>query len=128
MTILYIDDDQEDQELFSEAMSLVDPNIALLLATGGREGLRVLEQSAALPDLLFVDLNMPGDLNGREVVGKIRNDDRLRKIPLLIYTTSVHRTDREQSLAVGANDYLVKPNGFKEICALLKQTINKYRP
>jgi len=128
MTILYIDDDKEDQELFSEAMNFVDPNIELLLATGGREGLRLLEQSSALPHLMFVDLNMPGDLNGKEVIGQIRNNDRLREIPLLVYTTSDHRVDREQSFAVGADDYLVKPNGFKEICSLLKQTVSKYRP
>ncbi len=128
MTILYIDDDKEDQELFSEAMSFVDPNVALWLATGGSEGLRLLEQSTSLPDLLFVDLNMPGDINGIEVIGKIRSNERLRRIPLLVYTTSDYRTDRERSLAVGADDYLVKPTGFKEICALLKRAVSKYRP
>src|SRR5690606_28093529 len=85
---LIVDDDTEDQELFIDVVREVDPSIECISAFTGEEALTLLrEDSPALPDYIFMDLNMPR-LNGVQCLSKIKKMQYLQHIPVLLYTTS----------------------------------------
>ncbi|HEX6916415.1 MAG TPA: response regulator [Chitinophagaceae bacterium] len=87
--VLHIDDDPDDRMLIAEAVKKIDPSITVVPAASGEEGLHylyALQQEHKLPCLTIVDMNMPG-IDGREVVGKMRQDAVLKAIPVIILTT-----------------------------------------
>ena len=75
-------------------------------ASSGFEALRLLPREPV--DLIITDINMP-DINGLELVSFVRGSDLYRHIPLFIISTEGSERDREKGLALGANEYLVKP-------------------
>lgn len=75
-------------------------------AASGFEALRLLPRVPV--DLIITDINMP-DINGLELVSFVRGSENYRHIPLFIISTEGSERDREKGLALGANEYLVKP-------------------
>ncbi len=88
-------------------------------AASGFEALRLLPREKI--DLIITDINMP-DINGLELISYVRNNPNYRDIPLFIISTESSEKDMEKGLALGANEYLVKPfNPLK-----LQELIGKY--
>jgi CheY-like chemotaxis protein len=85
MTILLVDDDQDDAYIFNEAIVTIDPNIKCIHVIDGIEALQILEDMTV--DIIFLDLNMPR-MNGKECLEEIRKRNRLKDIPVIIYSTS----------------------------------------
>jgi two-component system chemotaxis response regulator CheY len=75
-------------------------------ATNGFDALRLLPRERV--DLIITDINMP-DINGLELISYIRNNPNYRSIPLFIISTESSEKDRERGMALGADEYLVKP-------------------
>ena len=78
--------------------------------------------------LIVLDLNMP-ILNGTQTLRKIKEDDRFREIPVVIYSTSVNSIEKEECFKLGALDYLVKPSSFSdsvEIAKTLRRICKQY--
>lgn len=75
-------------------------------ATSGFEALRLLPREHV--DLIITDINMP-DINGLELISYVRNNPNYRSIPLFIISTESGEKDLERGIALGANEYLVKP-------------------
>lgn len=109
MTILLVDDDEDDRKLFIEATAEFDDTIKCVAVTGAREALLYLQDTAnVLPDFIFLDLRMPG-LSGEQCLIEIKKDTRLAAIPVIIYTTS---RDVEESIrlkGLGAAHFMSKP-------------------
>jgi CheY-like chemotaxis protein len=123
--LLLVDDDIDDQQIFAEALQTIGPAIKLEVASNGLEALDKLNSPDALqPDMIFLDLNMPM-MNGKEFLKELKNHDGLSQIPVIIYTTSSRPEDREQSLHLGATDFLVKPNNYRSLCEQLSGIIEK---
>ena len=96
-----------------EAFRAANMAVHMDVATGGVEAMAFLRQertyvAAPRPDLILLDLNMPG-MDGREVLAQIKMDDRLRTIPIVILTTSESEDDIAKSYQLHANCYLCKP-------------------
>lgn len=123
-TIFIIDDDVEDQEIFLEAVREVDPQIACSASTNGEEALEQLAKGAALPDMIFLDLNMP-KLNGKQILSGIKNIERASKIPVVMYSTSFAPRDLEEIHKVGAAHHLLKPSRFEDLCEALRGILKK---
>src|SRR5580658_3069902 len=88
MTILLVDDDEDDRKLFSGAAREVDDTITCVTASSGEEALLYLkEDSNPLPDFVFLDLRMPG-LSGEECLVEIKKEARFFEVPVIVYTTS----------------------------------------
>jgi CheY-like chemotaxis protein len=119
MTILYADDDAEDRELMSEALSQVDPEISCIAADHGLHAMEILEDSDELPDYIFLDVNMP-IMNGKETLQKLKKDERYREIPVIIYSTTNNQEEIGELYSLGAATFIRKHNNFERMCATLE--------
>jgi CheY-like chemotaxis protein len=119
MTILYADDDAEDRELMSEALSQVDPEISCIVADHGLTAIEILEGADQLPDYIFLDVNMP-IMNGKETLQKLKKDERYREIPVIIYSTTSNQEEIGELYSLGAATFIRKHNNFERMCATLE--------
>lgn len=109
--VFLVDDDNDDQLFFTDALKEIDESIQCLIANNGKEALDQLKMLTALPDILFLDLNMPF-MNGYECLTQLKNNVRLNEIPVVIFTTSNDPKDVELTHQLGADVFLSKPNEF----------------
>ncbi|HEY0653846.1 MAG TPA: response regulator [Chryseosolibacter sp.] len=114
--ILVVDDDKEDhmilQEYFSE--SNIEQNV--MFVENGVKALEYLEgisNESALPKLIVLDLNMPL-MNGSQTLLHLKQSNRLKNIPVIIYSTSESENEKRKCLSFGAVDYMVKPVTMEE--------------
>jgi CheY-like chemotaxis protein len=109
MTILLVDDDEDDRKLFIEAVREVDDTITCLVASDGMEALDLLRDgSHDVPDYIFLDLRMPG-LSGEECLIEIKNEPRIASIPVIVYTTSRDVRESVRLKQLGAIHFMSKP-------------------
>jgi CheY-like chemotaxis protein len=119
--ILLADDDEADRLLFTEAFSELKIRTIVNTVNNGLELMEWLnKESTCLPQLIFLDLNMPGK-NGLQCLKEIRSDERLKDIFVTIYSTSENEKDMEETFLNGANIYITKPADFN----MLKQVLEK---
>lgn len=108
-----------------EAIHEVDESIECRSSTSGEDALKELEnEPASLPDLIFLDLNMP-KLNGKQVLKEIKRSGVLRPIPVIMYSTSFAPHDIEDVTRLGAAFHLLKPSRFDDLCKSLKIVLSK---
>jgi CheY-like chemotaxis protein len=120
ITILIVDDDEDDKELFIESAKEVRNNIKCVAARDGQEALRLLkdELKPLLPDYIFLDLRMPR-ISGKQCLDEIRKDNRLHKIPVFIYSTSRDVEDSIELKKKGAVHFISKPANPDDIYYIL---------
>lgn len=122
--IFLIDDDEDDQLFFKEALELIKPLFQCDTAGNGRIALDKLKSSDSLPDLIFLDLNMPV-MNGLEFLTHIKNDKKINNIPIGIFTTSNITDDMELTKKLGAKFFFTKPSDFKILCTKLQKLLTE---
>jgi two-component system, response regulator len=105
--VLIIDDSEDDILLTKMVLAKIGRSVKADTALNGEAGLALLRGATALPSLILLDLKMP-KLNGIEVLRKIRDDERLCRLPVVIVTHSELDSDREASYKAGANCVLHK--------------------
>jgi response regulator RpfG family c-di-GMP phosphodiesterase len=115
MKIFYADDDREDCELFTEALKQIDPEIKSIIAKDGREAMAYLNNTPELPDFIFLDINMPL-VDGRQCLVEIKRSNKLRTIPVIMYSTTSDTNEIQEYYKLGAHDFLIKPNNFLTLC------------
>ncbi len=122
--ILLADDDMDDLELLEEAFLLLNPSLLLSKVSSGREGLDYLNncEDNMLPCLIVLDYNMP-DFTGPEILETILKEDRYKKIPSVIWSTSNTNLYKEISIQRGAKQYYQKPQNFKGIITLAQEML-----
>lgn len=118
------DDDEDDRYFFAQAITELSPSVNLATTSDGSELIHSLENNAAdLPDLIFLDLNMPRK-NGFECLEALKQNARLRNIPVIIYSTSANPVQIEDTYARGANLYIQKPDSYSRIKHILKRVFS----
>ena len=121
MAIQYIrlvDDDADDRYVFIYALQNVDASINVETAVDGIDALQKLAENKATPQLIFLDLNMPR-MNGKSFLKEIKSLQALHSIPVIVYSTSSNPADIEETKALGAKDFITKPNSYNELCEVL---------
>src|ERR1700683_2603879 len=122
--ILVIDDDLDDVSLFQEALNKVDPLASFHSAIGGLKALEfLLGKSTIIPDLIFLDINMP-EMNGWRCLTELKSTPRLMQIPVIIFSTTATKKDAEKASSLGAIGIYQKPERFEELKRLLKTVIS----
>lgn len=121
LTCLLVDDDPDDQEIFSMAVEAVSSSILCRFADDGIMALQMLEEEAFTPDLIFVDLNMPR-MNGKQCLAEIKKIDRLANVPVYIYSTSSH-THVKGDQDVSPTAYIIKPSTLPELTQILRELL-----
>lgn len=117
-SFLLVDDDPDDVFLFGEVLHNINPSIEFRTAANGQEALDMLKSSASLPDLIFLDLNMPR-MGGVECLAILKADAVLKDVPVIIYTTSSQSKDIEETIQKGAVCFITKPSNMKELTEIL---------
>jgi CheY-like chemotaxis protein len=113
--VLVIDDDQDDREFFREALFETDKNTHYIGVSNGLAALELLNKPGdVLPDLIFLDLNMPR-MDGRECLIRLRQLRWLKAIPIIIFTTSSFRDGGAEYVQLGADLCVTKPLVYKEL-------------
>jgi CheY-like chemotaxis protein len=121
LTILLVDDDADDIEIFNDALRQIDDSINLITAHNGKDALQILSSDILeKPDHIFLDINMPL-MNGLDCLDKIRNQEKLT-IPVTIYTTSKNYNEYNRSVQLGA-DFLQKPHDYTSLMVVLRRKI-----
>ena len=111
--ILLVEDNPADARLTREAISETDFQHRIHWVEDGEEAMEFLEkegeyEDAPRPDLILLDLNLPG-MDGREVLAEVKGDDDLGMIPVVVLTTSTAQQDLLYSYGLRANSYVNKP-------------------
>jgi len=123
--ITLADDDTDDCMMFKEALQHITIKYNFSMFHTGTELLSYLDTAYSLPHIIFLDLNMPG-LSGIETLKVIRNQDRFNQVAIAIYSTSSRNHDMEETLANGANCYIIKPDTFGSLKTVLKHVLSQY--
>ena len=116
--ILLVEDDRADQKLVKEALTEEIVASDLYIVSSGEEALDFLYRQgkyreAPQPDLILLDLNMPG-MGGKEFLRRIKEDEKLKQIPVVILTVSESEKDIVDSYNLYASGYIKKPATLKE--------------
>ena len=122
--ILLADDDDDDRLFFKDAIGEVKVKTVVNMVNDGVELMDYLiNADTRLPNLIFLDLNMPRK-DGMECLKEIRSNHKLKDLTIAIYSTSGLEKDIEETFVRGANIYIKKPNDFEELKSILDKVIN----
>jgi len=114
--VLLVDDDMRN--VFALSKILREKDIEVIKAENGKKALSMLDMN---PDtaLVLMDIMMPV-MNGYEATGKIREQERFRKLPIIALTAKAMKGDREKCIAAGANDYMTKPVDMERLLSMMR--------
>ena len=115
------DDDKDDRDIFEDAVKQILPNVSITTISGGGELMGLLS-AGKVPDILFLDINMPCK-NGFDCLKEIRNARQFLKLPIVIFSSSHNHKDIDTSYGYGANLFYSKPSSFSDLIAGLSNLL-----
>jgi len=123
LRILLADDDEDDRLFFKEALEDIKIKTVVDTVNDGIELMDYLTQpNATLPDVVFLDLNMPRK-DGIQCLEEIRKNELLKDLTVAIYSTSGAERDIEETFIKGANVYIRKPNDFTTLKKVVEEAM-----
>lgn len=114
-TILLVDDDPDDREVFSSGFKEIDPHTVCLFASDPEQALEILSGLTVLPDCIVTDYNMPST-NGSQFVTLLKKHETFRTIPIVVYSTA---KPPEDLLKAGAWRMVIKPSTYTGLLGIL---------
>jgi len=132
VTIHMCDDDPDDQLLVTDALHEAKLATPIDFTSNGKELLQYLNREAPyehmkgkpLPGIILLDLNMPV-MDGREVLAKIKSNEKLKSIPIIVLTTSKAEEDIARTYDMGVNSFIIKPVSFENLVEMI-QSVTDY--
>jgi len=119
--ILIVDDQLEIRELVE--ISLRDKGYHVLQAENGKEAIEIAKEEK--PDLVIMDVLMPGEIDGLEATRMIKSDPLTKDIKIIMLTVKGQDADREKGFEVGAEDYCVKPFRSLELIKIVDKVLGE---
>ncbi|QBA63827.1 response regulator [Muriicola soli] len=113
MTILFIEDDTIESMKLNRTAAKLPEKHNIIQAKNGEEALEILNGPTQLPDIIFLDLNMPR-MNGIEFLQILKKDPELKYLPTIILTTSQNRADLLECYRNGIAGYIIKPLKYED--------------
>lgn len=123
LTVLLADDDTDDCRFFEEAISGFIPPANFKAVNDGEQLMQLLnKESYKLPDVLFLDLNMPRK-NGFECLTEIKQNKKLRDLPVVIFSTSSAYNNMNGLFKQGADVYIRKPGTMAQMIKVIRHAL-----
>ncbi len=123
LNILLADDDQDDCQFFKTAVQELLPSTNLKAVHDGEQLMKYLTaETNALPHVLFLDLNMPRK-NGFECLSEIKQNEKLKNLPVIMFSTSFEQEVVNQLYQNGAQYFIRKPSEFSKFKKIIQQTL-----
>lgn len=116
------DDDDDDRLLFEDALRELSVDASLTMATDGVDLMEKLEETVPPPSVIFLDINMPRK-NGFECLTEMKQIEKLRNIPVVIFSTSNEDSTIERTYRSGASFYIHKPRSFEKLKSAIQQIV-----
>ena len=127
LSILVVDDSSADLMLAREVFSEYHAWVSIETCEGGAQALlRLRDGQLPLPDMVILDLNMPG-VSGFDVLRQMKEDPLLRPIPVVVLSTSASPADVQRAYALYANAYMVKTENFTAFLAQVEDLLHFWR-
>lgn len=123
LNILFVDDDSDENYLFNEALEHTGLSITLSNANNGNQLKEFLIENK-LPDLVFLDLNMPYK-DGLESLKEIRENSLYKNLKIIIYSTTKVKANVSACYAAGADLFIVKPDDFDGMVKVINQVCKR---
>lgn len=127
MKILLIDDDSDDRALFREVVQEISPETICATESDGEKALSdLLDPSFTLPDLIFMDINMPR-ISGWDCLTTIKGLEKTKNIPVVMFSTSSRDRDIDSASRFGAIGLLTKSGDYRELKRSITDVINSMK-
>ena len=122
--ILLVDDDGDDRQIFKDVLEEMDPGTALETAENGLEMITSLDNLSDdhLPDMIILDQNMPR-MTGKETLRFLKDSERYRHIPVVIYSTYRVKEFSIEYLELGALDVVAKPDSMDAYREMIRKLL-----
>jgi len=126
MRCLLIDDRIEEHRIFANALELTNLDVNCDYETSALKAFEKLcvASNEELPKIIFLDIYMPG-MDGKKFLQKIKQDDRLKKIPVYVYTSSTNDADINELIKTGAVFYIMKTSNIEGLAKALQVLLNR---
>jgi CheY-like chemotaxis protein len=121
-TVLLVEDNPDDEQLILRALKNSGITESVEVTRNGRDAVDYLLAVRTPPRLILLDLKLP-KMGGLEVLQALRLDNKTRMIPVVIFTSSIERTDVLTSYDLGANSYIRKPVDYKQLSDVVKMIV-----
>jgi len=123
LNILLADDDTDDCNFFKDALEALPMSTKLSIVHDGDELMNyLLEQTGPLPHVLFLDINMPRK-NGFECLAEIKHDEKLKDLPVVMFSTSRSQEKINILFKTGADVYIHKPSSFAQLVQVIHHAL-----
>ncbi len=121
--VILAEDDEEDVHLFNTILSELNQDILVTVAADGILLMTFLKQAITLPEMIFLDLNMPHK-NGFECLSEIKSNERWNSIKIVILSTSSQPQQIENAYKGGADLYLAKPVSYTQFKKMMEKCLS----
>lgn len=118
-TVMIVDDNDDVRRLLRKV--LVAAGHTVLEAANGESALKLAE--GTVPDLILMDVRLPGGMDGIEVTSCLKEDPRMKRVPIVALTASVTDRDRQQAIAAGCSGFIGKPVDVTSLPDLIEQFV-----
>jgi len=115
-----IDDDADDRALFVSAMIDVAGDFDVIVFENAQEAIRRIRDREIIPDVIFLDLNMPG-INGYQLLVYLKGQIRYNRIPVIVYATTADALEKTRTRKMGAAGFFQKPAAYSELSLKLTE-------
>lgn len=121
--ILLSDDDLDDCNFFKDALNALPTSTSLTIVNDGEQLMNyLLDETAPLPHVLFLDINMPRK-NGYECLSEIKSHDKLKDLPVVMFSTSNAQDKINILFKTGADIYIRKPSNFAQLVQVIQHSL-----
>jgi CheY-like chemotaxis protein len=126
-SIFLAEDDDDDVVIFNEILSDITKDIKVIVAINGIELMNLLQEATVLPELIFLDLNMPLK-NGFQCLEEIKNNDDWKDIRMIVCSTSAQPQQVEKAYKQGADLYLQKLPSYTDFKQAIENCLKTEKP
>jgi DNA-binding response OmpR family regulator len=126
LKIMLVEDTPEHADIIMRSLEQLETQSVVTWSKDGSEALKLLfgeSDPPYVPDIILLDIKMPR-MDGFEVLSVLKNNERLKVVPIVMLSTTTNQDEIFKSYLLGANSYIIKPIGFRELVTVMRDMEN----